>query len=81
MIITVRDVTENDFKQFRSLVVSKGIKTGTALSQAMREWAGKEQEKKQRKKSFFDSIKPSDWGPGTENSSMEVDKYAYGEFK
>ncbi len=77
MIITVRDVEEDDFKEFRAAVVSKGIKTGTALSQAMREWAGKPESKKRKGKSLFD-LKPVDWGKGSEQYSSRFDEYLYG---
>ncbi len=81
MIITVRDVEEQVFREFRTKAVSRGMKTGIAANEAFREWARKDEPKKLKKRSFFDMVKPWDWGPGSENSSMEIDKNVYGDLK
>ncbi len=73
MDISVREVEEQAFREFRVKAVSKGLTTGIALSQAMREWAGKPEKKP--KKSFFD-LKP--WAWKEKNASMKVDESLYG---
>lgn len=77
MIITVRDVDEGAFREFRTRVVSEGINTGMALSQAIRQWAKSPEPSKRKGKSLFD-LKPVDWGKGSELYSSRFDEYLYG---
>ena len=74
MDVSVRGVEEDAFIEFRAKAVSRGLKTGKALSEAMKEWAGKN-ETRQKKKSFFD-MKP--FNGGNADLSSNVDKYLYG---
>lgn len=75
MDVSVRGVQEQVFKEFRSKAIAKGLKTGEALNEAMREWAGKMRQKKP-KKSFFD-LKP--FKGKNADLSVNVDKYLYGD--
>lgn len=77
MNVSVRDVDPQVFRKFKAKTVEIGIKTGTAMTQALKEWAEKEKKKK-KVKSFFDSLKPWDWGAGSEKSSVEIDEVLYG---
>lgn len=76
--VSVRDVDSQTFRKFKAKTVEIGLKTGTAMTQALKEWAEKKEKKKKVKKSFFSSIKPWDWGKGNENASLEVDEVVYG---
>ena len=73
--ITARDVDEEVFRKFKAVVVQKGMKTGTALTQAVRGWIKEEGEKKKKKTL---KITPWDWGPGHERDSERVDEVLYG---
>lgn len=73
MQLSVRDIDETIFREFKAQAVKEKVNVGTALTLAMKNWI----EKKTPKKSFL-SIKPIDLGPGTENLSQEVDKVLYG---
>jgi hypothetical protein len=64
------------FRKFHAESVRKGMKLGNALTNAMMTWLGKEREKREVKKHFFD-LKPFDWGERTERSSVEVDERLY----
>ncbi len=72
MVLSVRDVDDDVFRDFKAEAVKKGLKVGKALTFAMQEWI----DKSSPKKSFM-RLKPMDWGKGTENSSMEIDKVLY----
>ena len=76
MNITIRDVDEKVFRNFKAESVRKRMKLGNALTNAMMTWLGKEREKREVKKHFLD-LKPFDWGEGTERSSVEVDEILY----
>lgn len=72
MQISVRDVDEEVYKEFKAKSVKEGLKLGKALTLAMKEWL--EEEKKG--KSFL-KLKPFDWGEGTEKASREIDEVLY----
>ena len=73
MDVSVREVEEGVFRDFRAKATSKGLKTGTALTQAMKEWSSKSE--KAPKRSFFD-LKP--FHGKNSDLSENVDKYLYG---
>ena len=75
--VSIRDVDPKVFREFKAKTVTQGTKTGTAVTQALKEWTQKNEKKGSPKKSFF-SVKPWDWGKGNENLSNEIDAYLYG---
>jgi len=77
MNVSVRDVDPKVFREFKAKTIVEGAKTGTALTQAMREWIEKKGKKGKTKKSFFE-MEPWDWGKGNEKASTEIDKTLYG---
>lgn len=72
MQLSVRDVDENVFREFKARAVKEKFNVGKALTLAMKNWA----EKRTPKKNFL-ALKPTDWGEGTENISQEIDKVLY----
>ncbi len=76
MNLSIRDVDEKVVKRFKVQATDKGLKMGDALTMAMQEWI--DTNKVKNKVSILD-YKPTDWGPGTENASQEIDKTLYGE--
>ncbi len=73
MTITVRNVDEELFKEFKVEAVKEGIPIGKALNMAMVQWIS--QHKKPRK-SLLD-YKPTSWGKSTEHTSEEIDAILY----
>jgi len=73
MQLSVRDVEDRTFKEFKAQAVKEGLTVGRALTLAMQYWIEEEEDKK----SFLD-LKPTDWGKGTEHSSEEIDAVLYG---
>ncbi len=74
MNITIRNLHENIFRKFKASAAEKGVKLGTALTQAMELWVKKTNEKPLAKLS---NIKPFNWGKGTEKTSREIDQLLY----
>lgn len=75
MDITMRGLQGGIFRKFKAKAAEEKIKLGDALSQAMNLWLKKERKKSKAKLS---DLKITNWGPGTENSSEEVDTIVYG---
>lgn len=73
--ITIRDLQDGVFRQFKAKAVEEDMKLGDALTQAMQLWM---KERKIKKKLRFTDIPTSHWGPGTEKTSQEIDKILYG---
>ena len=76
MNLSVRNVDEETVRRFKAKAAAKNLNMGKALTLAMRDWI--ESKKGEKIQNLLD-IEPIDWGPGSENSSMEVDKILYGE--
>nr|AQS31953.1 hypothetical protein [uncultured archaeon]AQS32248.1 hypothetical protein [uncultured archaeon] len=72
--ISIKDVEEQTFKEFKAESVIEGLKIGKALTIAMKFWL--EQKSKKPKVSFIE-LKPKNWGNGTEKTSEEIDKILY----
>lgn len=72
MVLSVRDVDNDVFRDFKAEAVKRGLKVGKALNFAMQDWL----DKSSPRKSFM-RLKPFHWGKGTENSSQEIDKILY----
>lgn len=78
MNVSIRDVDVNVFRKFKADAVKKGLKTGTALTEALKCWMVNKNLQKKKKLTLLD-IKAWDWGKGNENASQEIDKVLYGE--
>ena len=75
VLVTVRDVDPQVFREFKADAVRNGYKLGTALTLAMEKFRSE----LRRKKEKFTSLKPIHWGKGSEHSSLEIDEILYGE--
>lgn len=71
--IAVRKVDEKVFKAFKAKAVVEGLNVGEALTLAMKEWIDERGERES-----FLTLKPVDWGKGTEKTSKDIDKLLYG---
>lgn len=76
MQLSVKDVEEKVFREFKAESIKHGFKVGEALTMAMDVWI--ERVEKKPKMSLLD-LKPTHWGKGTEKLSEEADKVLYGE--
>ena len=74
MAISIRNVDEELFKEFKAEAVREGLSVGKALNIAINDWLSKHTKPK---KSLLD-LKTKRWGKGTENTSQEIDKILYG---
>jgi len=73
--ITVRDVDQGVFREFKAEAIKHGLTIGSALTIAMEKFRAELGKKKQK----FTSLKPVSWGKGTEQVSLQVDQILYGE--
>ena len=76
MNITIRGLQETIFRRFKARAAEEDTTLGEALSQAMEAWLKKG--RAQMPKGKLSDLKITDWGKGTEKSSEEIDKIAYG---
>jgi len=74
MQITIKNVQEHVFREFKAESIREGLKVGDSLSLAMGLWM--EKSKKKPKLSLL-NLKPKDWGKGTERLSEEIDRIVY----
>ena len=74
MQVSVKDVDEEVFREFKAESIRGGLKIGKALTLAMELML--EKEEKKPKMSFL-KLKPRSWGEGTERVSEEIDKVLY----
>ena len=72
MNITIRDLDESVYRQFKAKAVEEGLKIGEAVTQAMELWI--RQRSIKPKGSLLD-IKPFNWGADTHNVSFVTFKY------
>jgi hypothetical protein len=75
MNITIRNLQDSVFRQFKAKAAEEDMKLGDALTQAMQLWLSK---KTPKPKGKLIDLKRSHWGKGTENTSQEIDKIVYG---
>ncbi|MBS3175024.1 hypothetical protein J4440_04045 [Candidatus Woesearchaeota archaeon] len=73
--ITVKEVDKKIFQELKAEAIKRKLNVGTALTLAMQNWLSSLRKKK---KDLLD-LKPSDWGPGTERLSEQIDEVIYGE--
>ncbi|HLD04526.1 MAG TPA: hypothetical protein VJG90_02290 [Candidatus Nanoarchaeia archaeon] len=76
MQLSVKEVDEQVFREFKAESVREGLKVGKALTWAMQFWL--ESREKKPKLSILD-FKPRSWGKGTEHVSEEIDEILYNE--
>ena len=74
MNLSVRDVDEKTFLAFKAEAVRESLPVGKALTLAMHTWL--QQQEKPLKNLL--SLKPINWGKGTERASEEIDRTLYG---
>lgn len=72
MQLSVKNVSEKTFQEFKAEVVREGLDIGPALTLAMETWL--EAKSKRKAKSFFD-FKPHIWK--TKNVTDEIDEVVY----
>ena len=77
MNITVRDIDELVFRDFKAEAVRDGTTLGNAFTMAMKLWLEHYKKDEKKRKSLMD-LTSFDWGKGTGNSSLEVDDILYG---
>ncbi len=75
MQLSVKNVEERVFREFKAEVVRRGENIGGALNVAMKAWLNTQ---KKRDPKCFLEFKPKRWGKGTEKTSEEIDKILYG---
>ena len=75
MQLTVKDVNEKIFREFKAEAARESVNIGKALNLAMSIWI---QKSTKPKRSLLD-IKPVSFGKGTERLSEEADKIVYGD--
>ena len=69
--IAVRDVDNDVFREFKAEAVGRGMTLGQAMTLAMESFLSR------KKRVKFTSLKPIDWGKGTEKVSQSVDEIIY----
>ena len=72
--ISIKDVEEQVFREFKAESVKEGLKIGKALTLAMKLWL--EDGGKKPKMSIL-NFSPKSWGKGTEKTSEQIDKILY----
>ena len=81
-ILTVRDVDEAAWRKFRAKTAEQGLKTGDALTQAMKIWMKeKESEVAKPNPKLLLEIKPITFGKKKVRWSEEIDETLYGSRK
>ena len=73
MQVSIKNIDERTFREFKAKSAIEGISVGKALTLAM----GLLLEQKREKKMSLLNLKPKDWGKGTEKLSEEIDEIAY----
>ncbi|KEQ56862.1 hypothetical protein AAA799N04_00532 [Marine Group I thaumarchaeote SCGC AAA799-N04] len=77
-LITVRDVNEQVLRRFKAKIAANKMKMGQALTQAMKQWIEKEEEKSESiNVKILSKTKSFDWGKGTEMTSKQIDEILY----
>ena len=74
MQLSIKDVEDQTFREFKAESVREGLKIGKALTLAMKLWL--ENKGKKPRMSLLE-LKPRRWGKGTERTSEEIDKVIY----
>ena len=75
MQLSVKEVDEKVFREFKAEAVREGFNVGKALTLAMMLWIHRTGKKPRMN---ILNLKPKDWGKGTERLSEEADEALYG---
>ena len=78
MDTTIRNIDEAAYQRLRVWAAHHDLGMGEALSRLVLDHAHLPPARRRKGVSFWD-IKPTDWGPGTEHTSEEVDRIVYDE--
>ena len=73
MEVAIRNVNEEEWKEFKATAVRKGLTVGTALNLAIREWT---KNRKQKTKMDFFRSGPVEFEEG--GTSRDIDEVLYG---
>jgi len=71
--ITVKEVNEKAFRELKAFAVHHNMHVGAALSLAIESWLAT----MKNRKDTLSTLKPVNWGKGTEHLSEEVDSILY----
>lgn len=74
MQLSVKNVEDDVFREFKAESVREGLNIGKSISLAMKLWL--QQHHKKPKMSLL-SFRSRSWGRGTERTSEEIDKVLY----
>lgn len=74
MQVSIKDVDDQAFREFKAESVREGLKIGKALTLAMKFWL--ESKAKKPRMSLLE-LKSRSWGKETERTSHEIDKVVY----
>ena len=81
-ILTVRDVDEQEWRRFRARTAEEGLKTGDALTQAMKLWVkARESQRMKPDPRLLLKVKPITIGRKKVRWSEEIDETLYGSSK
>lgn len=74
MQVSIKNIEETTFREFKAESIREGLTMGNALTLAMKVWI--EMKKTKPRKSILD-FKPKNWGKGTERLSENIDSVLY----
>lgn len=74
MQLSVKNVQEAVFREFKAESVREGMNVGDSLTLAMKLWL---QKRARKPKMSILKLKPRDWGKGTERISEDIDRILY----
>ncbi len=80
-ILTVRDVDEQEWRRFRAKTAEEGLKTGDALTQAMKLWVKERESQRKPDPRLLLKVKPVTIGRKKVRWSEEIDETLYGSSK
>lgn len=76
--IAVRDVDTEAFRKFKIMSMKEKLKVGEALTIAMKRLMEEKDNRKNKGIKSLLTLKPFDFGKGSEKLSKEVDEIVYG---
>ena len=80
-ILTVRDVDEQEWRRFRAKTAEEGLKTGDALTQAMKLWVKERESQRKPDPRLLLKVEPVTIGRKKVRWSEEIDETLYGSSK
>ena len=76
--VAIRDLDEETFRKFRAVAIEEKLKTGEALTLAMKKWIEEEKMKNKPNIKNLLKIKPIRMGKKKVRWSEEIDEFLYG---